>query len=253
MVALTTFLFRLCGFFMLLLLVWDRLTIKYVNPYRFTFVLGKKGSGKNTYLTKIAYKHMAKGWRVYSNTEIPGTYQIEPDDIGRYHIPPRSIVLLDEIGLIWHARSFKEFPKHVLRWFKLQRHHKVKVYATSQDFDVDKALRILADDMYLLCNKLRVFSWGKRIIKYPDLVTTAGEGSQNTLADQLKFDFFLFPGSRMFTWIPRWAKYFNSFDVEQLPIKEFPLFQPENVPGWVARKASKREDKLLRKQLRKSA
>lgn len=228
------------GIFLALLLLWDLLTKKYVNPFRFTFILGKKGSGKSTYMTKIAYKHLAKGWRVYANFEVPGCYLIDPSvDIGSYHIPPYSVVLLDEIALLWHSRNFKTFPAHVLKWFKLQRKHKVKVYANSQEFDVDKVLRILADDMYLMTCKARVFSYGKRIIKYPDLVNTAGEGSQNAIADQLKFDSIIFPGSRICTWIPRWAKYFASFDVEKLPDKEWPMYKPDALPGWVLRKQAR--------------
>lgn len=230
MVSLFLFVIRFFGTLLLLVLIWHFATLKYVNPYRFTFIFGKKGSGKNTYLTKIAYQHLAKGWRVYSNTEIPGCYMIDPDDIGKYMIPPESVVLLDEIGLIWHSRDHKTFPKHVIRWFKLQRHYHVKVYATSQDFDCDKVLRILADDMYLLCSKLRIFSYGKRILKYPDLVNTSGDGSEKRLGDQLKFDFLLWPGSRILTYIPRWVKYFDSFYIDPLQVKSWPIHEPEKVP-----------------------
>lgn len=241
MVGILTFIIKFCIWLMILLLFWHFATIKYVNPYRLTFVFGKKGSGKNTYLTKIAYQHLEMGWRVYSNVEMPGCYLLKPEDIGKYMIPPESVVLLDEVGLIWHSRDHKTFPKHVLRWFKLQRHYHVKVYMTSQDFDCDKALRILADDMYLLICKLRIFSYGKRIIKYPDLVTTGGEGSEKRLGDQLKFDFLLWPGSRIFTYIPRWVKYFDSFYVDPLPARPFPMHQPEKV----RRKYRKKVAKLL--------
>lgn len=226
------FIFDIIFYFLVAVLIWHFLTLKYLNPYKLTFVFGKKGSGKNTYLTKIAYQHLAKGWRVYSNTPIPGCYEIDPDDIGRYMIPRESVILLDEVGLIWHSRDHKTFPKHVLRWFKLQRHYHVKVYMTSQDFDCDKALRILADDMYLLTEKLRVWSYGKRIIKYPDLVTTGGEGSEKRLGDQLKFDSLLFfwCGSRILTWIPRWVKYFDSFYTDPLPEKEWDIHAPDKVP-----------------------
>lgn len=232
MAGLISFIYKFFVCMMLVLLIWHLTTRKYLNPYKLTFVFGKKGSGKNTYLTKVAYQHMAKGWRVYSNTPIPGCYQISPEDIGRFMIPPESVVLLDEVGLIWHSRDHKTFPKHVLRWFKLQRHYHVKVYMTSQDFDCDKALRILADDMYLLVEKLRVWSYGKRIIKYPDLVSTSGEGSEKRLSDQLKFDSLLFfwCGSRILTWIPRWVKYFDSFYTDPLPVKDFPVHAPEKAP-----------------------
>lgn len=232
MVELSLFLIRFCGGLMLLVLVWHFATLKYLNPYKLTFVLGKKGSGKNTYLTKVAYQHLARGWRVYANIEIPGCYLIENEDVGKYMLPPESVLLLDEVGLIWHNRNHQNFPPHVLRWFKLQRHYHVKVFMTSQDFDVDKVLRKLADDMYLLICKLRIFSYGKRIIKYPDLVTTSGEGSENKLADQLKFDSLLlfWCGSRIFTYIPRWVKYFDSFYVDPLLEKEWPIHAPDKVP-----------------------
>lgn len=85
---------------MLVVAIWHFATLKYLNPYKLTFVLGKKGSGKNTYLTKIAYQHLAKGWRVYSNIEIPGCYYIDNNDVGKYMIPRESVLLLDEVGLI---------------------------------------------------------------------------------------------------------------------------------------------------------
>ena len=65
--GLFSFIMKFFASLMVALLVWHFLTLKYLNPYKLTFVFGKKGSGKNTYLTKIAYQHMAKGWRVYSN------------------------------------------------------------------------------------------------------------------------------------------------------------------------------------------
>lgn len=229
MMVMLLWIIRICCVFFGAFLIWHLATRKYLNPYRLTFVFGKKGSGKNTYLTKIAYQHLSRGWRVYSNVEMPGCYIISPEDIGRFMIPPESVVLLDEVGLIWHSRDHKTFPKHVIRWFKLQRHYHVRVFMTSQDFDCDKALRILADDMYLLINKLRIFSYGKRILKYPDLVSTSGEGSEKRLGDQLKFDFLLWPGSRIFTYIPRWVKYFDSFYTDPLPHKDFEMFKPEKV------------------------
>lgn len=50
-------------------LVWDLTTRKYLNPYKLYLVFGKKGSGKSTYLVKLARKHLKKGWIVYTNME----------------------------------------------------------------------------------------------------------------------------------------------------------------------------------------
>ena len=40
--------------FFTFIFVFDKATRKYLNPYKLIFVFGKKGSGKTTYLTKIA-------------------------------------------------------------------------------------------------------------------------------------------------------------------------------------------------------
>ncbi len=47
---------------------------KYRNPYKLFMVFGKKGSGKTTLMCKMALKYRKKGWHVYSNVHIPGTY-----------------------------------------------------------------------------------------------------------------------------------------------------------------------------------
>ena len=60
------------------------LTRKYVNPYTLTMVFGKKGCGKTTFLTKLAYQHKKKGWIVFSTEDIANTYKIDYTDIGKY-------------------------------------------------------------------------------------------------------------------------------------------------------------------------
>ena len=47
-------------------LVFDLKTRKYLNPYKLYLVFGKKGSGKSTYLVKLAKKHLKKHWLVYT-------------------------------------------------------------------------------------------------------------------------------------------------------------------------------------------
>ena len=49
-------------------------------------------------------------------------------DIGFKQIPPNSVLLVDEVGMIWDNRQFKNFKPEVRDWFKLQRHYRVKVY-----------------------------------------------------------------------------------------------------------------------------
>lgn len=220
----------LCGFgcvSFVVFFVYHKLTKKYLNPYKLTMVFGKKGCGKSTYLTKLALQHLQRGWTVYSTEPIPGCYLVSVDDIGFCEFEPQSVLLVDEVGMIWDNRQFKNFKTEVRDWFKLQRHRKVKVYLFSQTFDIDKKLRDLTDEMFFIEKKFRVFSYGKRILKKTVLHASTPEAPAR-LDEDLKFDLFiLFPfGSRRLTFIPRYAKYFDSFVCDPLDEKEFPLIPP---------------------------
>ena len=62
---------ELFGLFLFLFLSFHM--IKYRNPYKLYMVFGKKGSGKTTLMTKLAFQYRKKGWKVYSDRE---TYRI---------------------------------------------------------------------------------------------------------------------------------------------------------------------------------
>lgn len=202
-------------------------TRKYCNPYTLTMVFGKKGCGKTTYLTKLAYNHWRDGWLVFSTENIEHTIHIDYSDIGRYWFPEHSVILVDEVGMIWDSRDFKNFKNEVRDWFKYQRHNKVKVYLFSQTFDIDKKLRDLTDQMYLLVKLFRVFSYGKKIDKHIVLNNSTAE-APSTIAENLKFEpfIFFFLGTRTLTYIPHWSKGFDSHS--RLPIPDLPLSRCES-------------------------
>lgn len=224
--------FKVVFVFLALVLVWHFLTKRYINPYKLYMVVGKKGSGKSTMLHRLAFQHLRDGWHVYSTEPIPGCCLIPYQDIGKYNIPSGSVLLVDEVGLIWDNRKYKDFPDHLRDWFKYQRHEGVKVYLFSQTFDVDKKIRDLTDNMYLVTNKLRIFAYAKRIIKVPDLIKPSAEGPAR-LDDVLKFDSLLFfwAGSRMLTFIPRYAGLFDSHKRLGLPQRDYPVIPDMNVPA----------------------
>lgn len=196
--------------------IYDRLTINYVNTYKLIMVFGKKGSGKTTYLTKQALKHISSGWIVYSTVPIPGTIYFNVDDIGKFTFPKNSLVLIDEVGMIWDNRNFKNFKTNVRDYFKLQRHWGNKVIMFSQTFDVDKKLRDLTDEMYLLKNVGRVFSVARKINKNIT-IQNGGETYTSTLADEYVYAPILSHNGLQLTWIPRYVDFFDSFEVDPLP------------------------------------
>lgn len=209
------------------------LMIRYRNPYKLIMVFGKKGAGKTTYLCKLTQQYLRRGRPVYSTEPIPGAYQIQASDIGYVQFPPESVILIDEVGMIWDNRDFKNFKPEVRNYFKLQRHYKHTVYLFSQTFDVDLKLRTLTDKMYLLVNYFGFLSVGKEI-RRKIVVVKPSENAESRIADELIISPFLLTpfGARVFIWIPKYAKYFDSHSAPELRAKEYkwieyPDFTPE--------------------------
>lgn len=219
--------FKILLFVLGFLAVYHQLTKKYLNPYKLTMCFGKKGCGKSTLLTKLALQYQKKHIPVYSTEPIPGCYLIDYHDIGYIELLPGSVLLVDEVGMIWDNRKFKNFSDEVRDWFKLQRHRCIRVFLFSQTFDVDKKIRDLTDEMFLIEKKFRVFSYAKRISKKTVLNQSTAE-APSKLDENLEFDSLLFfwCGSRKFTFIPKYSKYFDSFVCPPLAEKELEL-----VPG----------------------
>lgn len=212
-------LFKLILYLIIAGTIFHFATRKYINPYKLYMVFGKKGSGKSTLMTRLALHHLGKGWTVYctENINVPNVRKFDVQWIGRRSFESDSLVLIDEVGMIWDNRNFKTFATEVRDWFKLQRHYKCKVYLFSQSFDIDKKLRDLTDGLYLCSTRLRVFTWAKRI--HRSIVLTEAEADRESrISENLEFDSILtWPfGGRILTYIPKYAKYFDSHCVPEL-------------------------------------
>lgn len=215
---------------------------KYRNPYRLYMVFGKKGSGKSTYMCKLAIQYHRKGRKIYSNTPLPYSTLIDVSTLGMFAPPPESVLLIDEVGMIWDNRNFKAFRNDVRDYFKLQRHYRNIVYLFSQTFDIDLKLRNLTDAMYLCISPLPFLSVVKRIKRSIVLVQPVAD-AEGKIADSLEFVPFwqnIFGAKALqLTYIPRWAKYFDSHDAPEL--QEY----KENI-DW-----SPKEPKRIIKKLKK--
>lgn len=214
--------FGYCCLFLVVIALFCFVTRNYVNPYKLIFVFGKKGSGKSTLLTKLAIKYSRKKWSVWTTENIPGTHNIDdPKQIYKMDFPPRSCILIDEVSLIWDNRDFKSMDKKVVEWFRYQRHHKCRVYFFSQTFDIDKKLRDLADDMFLVNKYFRVFVIAKHIVRKP-VVVHPGPDSPARIDDDMVVDgplLWLF-GGRITAFIPYWSKFFDSHKLPDLDQQE---------------------------------
>lgn len=199
---------------------WAIYTRKFLNPYRLHFLFGKKGSGKSTYMVKMMVKYLKKGWNVYTDMNdvcISGARIIDGSDLGEFIPEPNSVVFLDEAGIRFDSRNFKNFPSELRDFFKLQRKYRTIVYMNSQSFDVDKKIRDLTDYMYLQVNIARIFSIGKRIDRKVALVESTAQGDSR-IAEDLKFSPWW---HWTFTLIPKYARYFESFEAPARPFLTF--------------------------------
>lgn len=203
-----------------LFLLFHFSTKKFVNPYKLVFCFGKKGSGKSTHLSKIAYKSLIKGKKVYSTEHIDivhkgksySTIDINPRKIYNYSFEEGSVILIDEVSLIWSNRDFAKMDKKVIEWFRYQRHYKVSCYLFSQSFDIDKKLRDLTDDFQLVTKFARVWSISRHMVRKPVVVHPSAEAPARIDDDIIEDGLLLAPfGGMSIAFIPYWAKLFDSF------------------------------------------
>ena len=189
---------------------------KYNNPYKLIFIFGKKGSGKSTYMVRCMLKDLKKGWNVYTDIQdcvVPGVRIINGADLNKFVPEANSSIYLDEVGIGFDNRNFKNFDSGLRDFFKLQRKYKCKVVMNSQSFDVDKKIRDVTDSMILQSSFLNMFTVSRPIIRKVALVEASSSGDSR-IADNLKFD-------SIFTWriyyMPAYFKYFESFKAHERP------------------------------------
>ena len=206
---------------------------KFKNPYQIEFFIGVRGAGKSTLATKEAIKFMQAGHKVYSNFEVFGAYRFNAaEDLGRYYMAPGSLILCDEVSLIWSNRTFKEFPVEVERFCRYARKYKVYLRFYSQNFDCDKKIRGLVDSIYILIKLCNVFTLAKRvkrtIVLHSATDDSTGERqSEGFVSENFSYDL---PTTWKVAFIPRWIKFFNSFEAPELPHKEFKKYTFINEP-----------------------
>lgn len=219
---------EILGIVCIILLIWlNKKSREFTNNnFKLIMIVGKKGCGKTTDICKWNMIYRKKGWTTYCTEEIPDSYKVDPDDIGYYEMEKNSVLFIDEIGIIWHARDFKKFAKEVREWFKLQRHRHLVVYCYSQSFDIDKSLRDLCDEIWVAKKVLGLFTVKKKVIKEISIVKATAEG-ESRFADDLKVVPWIVPGSRKYTYIPKYARYFDSFSAPPLKVKSYPYIPPK--------------------------
>lgn len=226
-------------------MVWFSVQSKrYSNPYRLIFIFGKKGSGKSLYMVKQMLKYLKKGWTVYTDIDtckVPGIRIIKAMDLAEFAPESNSAIFLDEAGILFDNRNFKNFNSGLRDFFKLQRKYKCRVFLNSQSFDIDKKIRDVTDQMGLMVSIGNVFSIYRPIRRSITLTEPSAE-AESRIADRLRFESLF---KWQFTYLPRYFKYFESFDApmrEAIPFREVIADLTDSSPTRRLSKLFKRGD-----------
>lgn len=184
------------------------------QPFTLNFIFGKKGSGKSLTMVKKMIRYHRKGYTVYSDLHVnlPYVIPITADDLADHWPVEDSAIFLDEAGLLFDNRNFKTFKKGHTEFFKLQRKCRCVVWLNSQSFDIDKKIRDVTDNMFL---QTRFLVWTIcRPISRTITLTEPDGDNESRVADKLKFRSIF---SWKWTFIPRYVKYFDSFELPYRP------------------------------------
>lgn len=198
------------------------LSHKYANPYKLTFLFGKKGAGKSCWMTALMLRYLRKGYIVYTDMEdinIAGVRIVSPKSFSVFRPEPHSVLFLDEVGITMDNRNFKSFPSGLRDFFKYIRKMKCIVYMNSQAFDVDKKVRDTTDSMALVTSLLGCISIYRPIKRTIVLVESTAQ-ADSRIADNLKFCSIF---SWRVLWMPKYFKYFNSLE---MPPRDLVPYKP---------------------------
>lgn len=197
------------------------LNFKYRNPYRCTFIFGKKGAGKSCYMVRQMHKYLRRGWNVYTDmadVKIPGVRIISISDLSTFRPEPHSLLCLDEVGITMDNRSFKSFPPGLRDFFKYVRKMQIVVIMNSQAYDVDKKVRDTTDSMLLLQSIGSLFCIARPIHRSITLTEPSAD-SESRIADVLRF-------SWLFSWrLYYMPAYFRYFDSKAMPARSEVAYQ----------------------------
>lgn len=192
----------------------------------FCSFVGLRGSGKSCLGSFLAQYWLKKGKKVYSNYPIKGCYEYDVSDLGTYLIED-CVLILDEAGIDMSNRKFMEksikgIKENNRRFWKLTRHYKIpNIYLFSQAFDYDVTLRRLCDRQYILTQSAIPNFTLITMLKQYWSVTEDGD------SPCIKMEIVKFPHLRLYR--KPWYKYYDSFSVDELPIKDFDIYRFDNM------------------------
>lgn len=185
---------------------------QYKIPYIVSVYFGVPGSGKTTFAAWLTKRDLKHGGKVWSNVPITGAYQLDPkSDIGKFMIE-NGRVIIDEAGIEYNNRDFKEFSDRALYFYKYHRHYRLAIDVFSQGYnDMDKKIRDLAQRLYVVKKSLiPYFVYRQRIAKKVGI---------NEYTKEIIDEYQFVPFSRRYIFCPPLWKMFNTLSRKRFPEK----------------------------------
>lgn len=196
---------------------------------------GNPGVGKTTLAVKMAMKNRKRYKHTYCNfyNTVPGCGTADLDGLGTWTFPRGSYVAIDEAGIEYNSRNFKALPKFTIAWYKKHRHYGCDCDVFSQSWDdMDKIIRNLSPQLWYM---YRIGPWTlcRRVYKR---VTVDKQTQQ--IIDGYKMAsvlwLFFWPLQLGWPFVKKWTltfrpfyyRYFDSWDVDPIPVMDFPVFTP---------------------------
>lgn len=202
--------------FIVSLSIYDKATRFMVNPYDLVCYFGKKGSGKTSLISCLTYKYKKEGFHIYCTDKISGTNYINYKDIGSFVPLPNSVLFIDEIGLLFNNRDYKNFDKLKIEFFKLSRHYKCKIICFSQVYDdMDKTIRNLFDEIHLLTRFARIFQIDRKINTKYDIFNYKSGESESTSKGGAIIQVYKYSGLPTIRFLPRWIHCHDSYSTNE--------------------------------------
>lgn len=198
---------------------------RFNDPYRHIILyMAKPGQGKSTSLVhqilkyqKINNKLRKKGlkeWSIYVNfpVNIPGVRLFDPLDISKYWADEKSVLMIDEVTLIWDSRKFKTFEAGVTEFMKLHRHAECIIYLASQNFDFDLRIRDLTTSFNIV-NKIGMFC----LIRPVQIIFPRFTGADSSHGSDIVSEYTY---TKFWKWrLYFMPKYFQYFNTKQIPYR----------------------------------
>lgn len=119
-------------------------------------------------------------------------------------------MFIDERSIFWSNRKFKSIDERILTFMKQLRKNKCRIYLYSQSFNVDKVMRDLCQEMWLCRSFMITWSVARRILKAPTIKDSRLD-AESQLVDEIKFRPIWIMGNCKVTWIPKYIRYFNTY------------------------------------------